>query len=131
MEKGDYVRTPLGIAKYIGRTEWGSYEFDKLDEELWSGDIWGRVYSGDIEEVVLKHSPNIIDLIEIGDYVNGMEVSRIGGTYYGRKDIAIYCDHNVDENCKGVMLYDDEIKSIVTKEQFEKYKYELGKDYLD
>ncbi len=58
-----------------------------------------------------KHSKNIIDLIEVGDYVNGEYVSKICKNYitvgritYGIKDL------------KG-------IKSIVTREQYKSLEY--------
>lgn len=31
---------------------------------------------------IIKASYNIIDILEVGDYVNGMEVTRISGTRY-------------------------------------------------
>lgn len=75
---------------------------------------------------IIKASYNIIDILEVGDYVNGHKVTRIGGTYHGRKDRAIYCDYQQNEKTKKwIMIYDDEIKSIVTKEQFEEMSYKI------
>lgn len=117
MKVGDYVRTPLGITKYIGKYDnyEGLYEFDKLDEELWTGDIADVVYSCEIDNIVLKSSPNIIDLIEVGDYVNGEFVEEI-------KNNVIYNNYN----CFGApytRIEEEDIKSIVTKEQFEAMEY--------
>ena len=64
---------------------------------------------------IIKSSPNIIDLIQVEDYVNGCEVSFVG------------------TNAVEVLWYKDEyewfsqdkIKSIVTKEQFESVEYRL------
>ena len=61
-----------------------------------------------------KASHNIIDLIEVGDYVNGREVI----------DIKMKCDETI--KClitKGYDITNEMIKSIVTKEQFESMKY--------
>ena len=59
----------------------------------------------------LKFSANIIDLIEIGDYVNGSKVANI--------DIdMIYWE-------SGNAIYKDYINSIVTKEQFKEMEYKL------
>lgn len=78
------------------------------------------------EDKIVKASYNIIDILEVGDYVNGHKVTRIGGTYHGRKDRAIYCDYQQNEKTKKwIMIYDDEIKSIVTKEQFEEMSYKI------
>lgn len=76
---------------------------------------------------IIKVSYNIIDILEVGDYVNGYKVTRIGGTFHGKKDKAIYCDYQQNEETnKWIMIYDDEIKSIVTKEQFEQMAYKAG-----
>ena len=65
--------------------------------------------------------------MEAGDYVNGYKVTEIGGTYHGRKDIAIYCDYQENEKTgKWIMIYDDEIKSVITHEQMEQMAYKVG-----
>ena len=117
---GEYVRTPLGICKYLGHYEnkddW--YEFDKLDEELWFDDIANIIYKNQLNEVIVKHSPNIIDLIEEGDYVNGCKV--INKLYENEKDIptTLKC---LNENS----LKNDDIKSIVTKEMMKSVEYRI------
>ncbi len=79
------------------------------------------------EDKIIKASYNIIDILEVGDYVNGYKVTGIGGTYHGRKDRAIYCDYQENEKTgKWIMIYDDEIKSIVTHEQMEQMAYKIG-----
>ena len=60
---------------------------------------------------VRNFSPNIIDLIEVGDHVNGYKVEDL--------DNLGYIDFGGDE-----IKYDD-IKSIVTKEQFERCEYKI------
>lgn len=77
----------------------------------------GSMYQGEYaKEEIIKSSPNIIDLIEEGDYVNGMKVAvnckENGG------NIVIFTDMDcVNEN---------NIKSIVTKEQFSQMEYKVG-----
>ena len=72
------------------------------------------------EEKIIKTSYNLIDLIEVGDYVNG--------------DLVTFISSNPQKNQKGkhrIILNDsyslfgkyENIKSIVTKEQFESMKY--------
>ena len=114
LKVGDYVRTPLGITKYIGKYDNydGFYEFDKLDDELWTGDIANIVFSCEINNIVLKSSPNIIDLIEVGDYVNGVRVDVKG------KKCVIFYDGDGD-----IEIFEDEIKSIVTRESMESVTY--------
>ncbi len=70
----------------------------------------------------IKSSPNLIDLIEVGDYVNGYLVKDIDYAFddvvMNKKNARIvpYIDCNKDN-------YIDEIKSIVTKEQFSQMEY--------
>ncbi len=62
---------------------------------------------------IIKHSKNIIDLIEVGDYVNGKYVYKITAG-------CIYFKGYAPET-KGTIW----IKSIVTKEQFKAVEYEM------
>ncbi len=64
---------------------------------------------------VIKSSPNIIDLIEVGDYVNGVMVTEI-------KDGKPFKE---DYNDPYYSYYIDDIYSIVTKEQFSQIEYSL------
>ncbi len=126
-KEGMYVRTPLGIAKYLGKYDnIGSlHEFDKLDEELWSGDIYGVVFDCDMKEIVLKASYNIIDLIEVGDYVNGFKVTSVQEVeepYYPKR--LLFVEEPQDNVLK--VFNNEDIKSIVTKEQFENMAYKVG-----
>ncbi len=67
------------------------------------------------EEAIVKASDNLIDLIDVGDYVNGLPVA-----------------HNATKNGGNIVIlingdaYNEEgIKDIVTKEQFNSVKYEV------
>lgn len=116
MKLGDYVRTKKGI---IGKIK-------LIDNQTELEDLYLVKRKWYYKEDLIKSSPNIIDLIEVGDLVNGMKVTGIGGTYHGRKDKAIRCDYCVNKKTgKWTMIYDDEIKSIVTKEQFKSMEYKV------
>ena len=65
------------------------------------------------EENIIKSSENIIDLIEVGDYVNGYKVTYVYPNLIKVDSADIWEIHTQD------------IKSIVTKEQFESMKYEV------
>ena len=65
-----------------------------------------------------KHSKNIIDLIEVGDYVNGYPVAVVFPSEV-RLNIN-YQEHGISQ-----IVWADEIKSIVTKEQFENATYNI------
>lgn len=64
----------------------------------------------------IKHSLNIIDLIEVGDYVNGEKVKAIGYPF--------------KESVKEVIFEDDghtpKIATILTKEQFLESEYKVN-----
>lgn len=62
---------------------------------------------------IVKHSPNIIDLIEEGDYVNGEKV------------IDIWNGNRIETHRSN--FNDDNIKSIVTKEAFAQAEYKIEK----
>ena len=123
MKVGDYVRTRGGyIAKFEGINE-GFYEFDNIiiDES-------SAVRENLFVDIVEKSSPNIIDLIEVGDYVNGDRVKALKGDIESHKinneDDVIYTEYinDYDEWCG---FEEDEIKSIVTKEQFSQMEYRI------
>lgn len=63
---------------------------------------------------IINASHNIIDLIEVGDYVNGWKV------LYWTDGTKIIDDGYASD------LNKIKIKSIVTKEQFESMEYKLG-----
>lgn len=70
-----------------------------------------------IRDYNFKYGYNIIDLIEVGDYVNDEKVVwKSEGT-----SKCIQTEHS-DIN----LIYEKDIKSIVTKEQFEAIKYKVG-----
>ena len=124
MKVGDYVRTNNGlIFKIVGGNEdnWElDIEYSKLE---YMEDTWLELYryndnGGWFNRNNCKTSPNIIDLIEVGDYVNGLKVIDI-------VENDIYISDYYAESYIGVVKVKD-IKSIVTKEQFESMKYKVG-----
>ena len=78
---------------------------------------------------ILKASYNIIDLIEVGDYVNGMEViaKDSDNRLYVPEDLGQPYDREFSNGCFEYTLLDKnfEIKSVVTKEQYDAIKYEV------
>lgn len=109
LEVGMYVRTKDGkIAKFIKYDE--EYKEELVTDYYEYSTIW-------IKDVA-KASYNIIDLIEVGDYVNGSKVNRIEIYYIVINEIWTGRE----------LLRNEDIKSIVTKEQFESMEYRLGDD---
>ncbi len=73
---------------------------------------------------ITKASHNIIDLIEVGDYVNGYQVIEEPYNYHDIKFISVDTQDSWSWG-KGEMP-STEIKSILTKEQFENNCYKIG-----
>ena len=69
---------------------------------------------------VIKASHNIIDLIEIGDYVNGHEVME---SNIEDNQIYLSLDINVAYYGSTLEVTNEDIKTILTKEQMENYQY--------
>jgi len=123
MKVGDYVRTKDGKIGKIIQEEYITPCNDKhryiyltdADNEMWYD-----------EDTIIKSSPNIIDLIEVGDYVNGYKVLFAGATTWDNDGNVI--DKRVKINYAGYdrWLSEDFIKSIVTKEQFSQMEYKVG-----
>lgn len=110
-----YVRTNSGIRKCERVDRDGTYKFN---DEIYNkyGDAFVWIDEDDLERYISKSSHNIIDLIEVGDYVNGLRVHGI--TDYG---LEVYMFGDAKE-----ILEENEIKSIVTREQFESMSYKVG-----
>lgn len=115
---GDYVRTKdEGIAKVLEIKQSPlRYVIDKYENIV-------------CEEDITKHSKNIIDLIEVGDIVNGMIVEEFddeeGNLYLG---FPIYDDAlmNCIEETRPLNTID--IKSILTHEQYKENAYEVEEE---
>lgn len=113
----DFVRTKQGyIAKCVEVDEDGDYyTFDEFVQENY-GDKYSSLYERELEDIV-KHSSNIIDLIEIGDYVNGKLIHNKFGNPKNGELMIIYGNGKHFDN--------KNIKTVVTKEQFALAEYRL------
>ena len=107
MKVGDYIRVDNGcICKVLDYTDISDNDFYvNTDSE----------YNVIYKSWIVKSSPNIIDLIEVGDYVNGERVINIIKTHK-------YLEVSDEE----IIIDEKDIKSIVTKEQFESMEYKIG-----
>ena len=120
LELGQFVRTEKGtIAKIIEEIKDGRRKEFVLDRIV--------ILNKRCTEIIrrtdkVKARLNIIDLIEVGDYVNGYPIYEI---------------IEYEDNTRAIVIGDDNksiiweessqyIKSIVTKEQFEAMQYKGG-----
>lgn len=117
MKVRDYVRTDTGnigkITKIIGEEKNIKDCYLNFKDMVVYGTKKNVI---GIQGKVIKSSPNIIDLIEVGDYVNGWKVTQITNSY-----VEICWGRDSDE-----FIEPENIKSIVTKECFERMEYKVG-----
>lgn len=119
---GEYIRTKNGTIVKIEDEEFDlctRIPDEKVLYKKWVEDFLG---SYTVREEILKHSFNIIDLIEEGDYVNGERVKYLMDCATKEKLGKCIVTSEVAELGDGDYntIYDYQIKSIVTKEQFKK-----------
>lgn len=113
----EYVRTEKGS---IGKFK--SYGIDDVDEKI----VYFKNNKGTTcvdENEIVKHSPNIIDLIEVGDYVNGRLVLQVD---YKNKNVCLLIPLTDTLANTNIMWYGyEDIKTVVTHEQISNIEYRL------
>ena len=109
---GDYTQKISKITKTKNCLLDMAYYLDNEKEPVFSSHF----------DYILKSSFNPIDLIEVGDYVNGKKVDKIAfvdGEYYIKTKVSNTGNYDY--------LPEHLIENIVTKEQFEAMKYVIEK----
>ena len=110
LKEGMYVRTKKGIGRVTEYTKHESWGY--IVKVLGQYSCYTHTSNGELSDVI-KASDNLIDLIEEGDYVNGYRVTYVYPSLIKVDSTDIWEIHPHD------------IKSIVTKEQFNYVKYEV------
>ena len=110
LEVGMYVRTKYGITQYRKYNTVNQCEIICMPVKDGTNGIFAN-----LEDIIGEPSFNPIDLIEVGDYVNGEKVVEI-------EDNIIKTGNEVAKT----IVFDSDIKLIVTKEQFESMSYKVG-----
>ena len=117
IEVGEWIRTHTGEIGKVFKVELAKEEREKYPNNPYKG-YWRDKYVTDVRrgyctrQVIKKHAKEIQDLIEIGDYVNGMEVESISKSYFEGGD-------------GSYTVWFKDIQTIVTKEQFARMEYRL------
>ena len=125
IEINEYVRTKDGRIAQIKSIDYeaGIYRFDRI---IYINDFGMKenvLYNNEMfKKLIVKHSKQLIDLIEVGDIVedeyNKSEVAFV-------KDDKIYCnDYNLDDSL--ITLREQDIKAILTKESYMANCYKIG-----
>ena len=125
LEPNMYVRTKWGyICKIININDFREPSMKYGVEASYLKDV---MFIGDDD--VVKASYNIIDILEKGDYVNGLRVEK---NKYGELYTSyVYYGGDIGKQCEVYTtwlkeLEEDMIYSIVTHEQMEQMAYKVG-----
>lgn len=120
---------------------WGRTNLGEIFKFAWIEDSSGVVYDRKImlldndgnnpeeyclnyEEHIIKHSKKIIDLIEVGDFVNGYRVISVD--YDVTNDTTECIELDLNSNYQYNFISIRQIQTILTKEQFEANCYKVG-----
>ena len=112
IEIGEYVRTDNGKIHKVIDIEKGSIKIKSLYKE-WIGLC-----------CIVKHSKQLIDLIEVGDYVNGYKVINVINEEPCPSGKCVDIDSSKDSS--ECTLWEEDIKTILTKEQYMANCYKVG-----
>lgn len=124
IEVGEYYRTKNGLIRKIKTIKSGKRQFTRTVETL----INGRHRLEDI----VKHSKQLIDLIEVGDIINKelvtgiIDITNDKEERVDRKLITQYRSAQFTGLDIRYYIYDDDIKTILTKESYMANCYKVG-----
>lgn len=104
IEVGEYIRLNYGKIDKVKNADYYMQQYIECEKGLYP------------KENIVKHSKNIIDLIEDGDYLNGYLVRKINGEL---------CNFDLN-NMEWIPLKNIDIfESLVTHEQLESIEYKI------
>ena len=111
IEVNEYVRTDKGNIGKIVEIRLGFNKDTQLYQDIYILDngLWT------VLDYIVKHSKQLIDLIEAEDYVNGIRILDITGDY------VLTAEYNC---CK--QRLNNKIKTILTKESYMANCYKVG-----
>ena len=112
IECGEYVRLEYGRIDKVKNNDYYMQQYIECEEGLYP------------RENIVKHSKNIIDLVEPGDYVNG---HKIVSEIWGEDDNDLYFEIEGGFG-KASYVGEKSIKTIVTKEQMSSIEYKVEED---
>lgn len=130
LEVGMYVIIQWGnggqtISKCTNKVDIGDTQYSNNDFYIHTDKKGEVIY----KSMIVKASHNIIDLIEVGDYVNGSEVLDFENKVVKNDDKFIPFAV-ITENCyledTDSWIIEKNIKSVITHEQIEQMAYKVG-----
>ena len=119
IEVGEYVKTKEGRIAQIKSIDYeaGIYRFDRI---IYINDFRMKedvLYNNEMfKKLIVKHSKQLIDLIEVGDFVNGYKVISVD--YDVMNDTTECIELDLNSNYQYNFISIRQIKTILTKEQY-------------
>ena len=125
IEVGEYGRTNYGkIIKFA----WIQHSNGKRDESkvilINKDKLSNDFYYFSIRESIVKHSKQLIDLIEVGDFVNGYRVENVINEEPCPSGKCVDIDSSKDSS--ECTLWENDIQTILTKESYMANCYKVG-----
>lgn len=108
----------ININDYVRDRDGFIVKVNEIQEYKEEDDIWyqEKTLKGTWKSMIVKHSKNIIDLIEVGDYVNGYKLVKVTEHTFTTMEQNGYKVHH--KECVS-------IKTILTKEQYKANCYKV------
>lgn len=102
---------------------------NEIQEYKEEDDIWyeEKTLKGTWKSMIVKHSKNIIDLIEVGDYVNGKRAFETENRINDNGEKVVLTE-NYDEWTDDGVIANKDIETILTKEQYEANCYKVKEE---
>lgn len=126
LEVGMYVRTDNGIIGKIYEKIGDMFTYKDNNRDYITYDL--------LHSEITKASYNVIDILEIGDYVNGVEIIKIyekGDSFEGNRNYIFkektieVANDNYETIPAEALFINKEIETIVTHEQMEQMAYKV------
>lgn len=117
LEVGMYVRyKPLLSSKYVKINK-----IKEIEEKENCLHIWLEDEDLITEKYLIKASYNIIDILEVGDYVNGYKITEI----IEKPRKCLKTEYKINLSYVFFCFYEKDIKSVITHEQMEQIAYKV------
>lgn len=130
VEVGEYIRTDDGIIAKVNNIDELRIDIptDRAVYRIWVDDYYGNHKE---DRFIKLHSKNIIDLIEVGDYVNGFKIYNMEYITYNNHIDLVFTIFKTPIDFTSpykviVTWQEKDIKSILTHEMYEQNCYKIG-----
>ena len=120
IEVNEYVRTNKGV---IGKLISETLSYPEPSEWILKANN-NKIVIVECNDYPVKHSKQLIDLVEVGDYVNGYRVINVINEGICPSGKCIDIDSSKDSS--ECTLWEEDIKTILTKEQYMANCYKVG-----